>query len=172
MYYFLSYALSLTLCLLTEKTYIKKVKDMSNLHEKKKKKKKKLKLPLNWDKLQYYPCRMVGFFWFLVFPQIVNSITLKKFSSIYFCSQREYFYGDFMLFFPFLLVCRSFYIAGFAFLRKWYVTHCADLGLSLCILVLFSMIIEILFCFLVDLAGGFCISSLFHCSRLLKGILW
>ena len=36
MYYFLSYALSLTLCLLTEKTYIKKVKDMSNLHEKKK----------------------------------------------------------------------------------------------------------------------------------------
>lgn len=140
--------------------------------KKKKKKKKKLKLPLNWDKLQYYPCRMVGFFWFLVFPQIVNSITLKKFSSIYFCSQREYFYGDFMLFFPFLLVCRSFYIAGFAFLRKWYVTHCADLGLSLCILVLFSMIIEILFCFLVDLAGGFCISSLFHCSRLLKGILW
>ena len=41
MYYFLSYALSLTLCLLTEKTYIKKVKDMSNLHEKKKEKKKK-----------------------------------------------------------------------------------------------------------------------------------
>ena len=45
MYYFLSYALSLTLCLLTEKTYIKKVKDMSNLHEKKKEKKKETKTP-------------------------------------------------------------------------------------------------------------------------------